>query len=449
MLLRSRTLIALLGLGIGAMPVGAAAHPMGNFSISHYAGITVHPRSIELRYVIDMAEIPTFQEIQDSGIVPEAGHPSLEGYLARKAEVLEAALVLELNGRRLMLQSESRRILFSPGAGDLPTMKLGIVYRASPTDALSAGLNRLVYRDENFPDRAGWKEVVAQPAPGIVLATSSAPGQDRSRQLTDYPTDLLNSPPQTVQAWLTFASEAPAAVSAAVESPAPPVVPTTLEGPPGTSSAPAIPATSDLTRTVRQPSVTTDVDGDRRVPPGARAVRLAEPLALQPNRQATRRDTFSDLIGSRPAGAGLVLFAALVAATLGAFHALEPGHGKTVVAAYLVGSRGTARHAMLLGLIVTASHTAGVYLLGGVTLYASRYVVPERLYPWLGALSGLTIAGLGFFLFLKRYAGRAHNDRHEAGHSHWPGQYHTHAVATDHQHFHTHRHEHAHARQHS
>ena len=92
------------------------------------------------------------------------------------------------------------------------------------------------------------------------------------------------------------------------------------------------------------------------------------------------------------------LSAALVAACLGAFHALEPGHGKTIVAAYLVGSRGTATHACLLGLIVTASHTSGVYLLGLVTLYASRYVVPEHLYPWLGVFSGLTIAGLGLYL---------------------------------------------------
>src|SRR5262249_18985180 len=129
----------------------------------------------------------------------------------------------------------------------------------------------------------------------------------------------------------------------------------------------------------------------------------APPLELQENRQAGRRDRFTDLIGSGPTRPGIVFFAALVAATLGAFHALEPGHRKPVVAAYLVGSRGTARHAMLLGLIVTASHTAGVYLLGAVTLYASRYIVPEQLYPWLGALSGLTIAVLGFSLFLKRY----------------------------------------------
>jgi ABC-type nickel/cobalt efflux system permease component RcnA len=150
--------------------------------------------------------------------------------------------------------------------------------------------------------------------------------------------------------------------------------------------------------------------------------------ALQPNKQATRRDAFSDLIAVKQTGVGVFLFAALVAATLGAFHALEPGHGKTVVAAYLVGSRGTAYHAVLLGLIVTASHTAGVYLLGGVTLYASRYVVPERLYPWLGVLSGLTIAGLGCFLFLRRYAESAHRHRHDHEHMHT----HPDASTTDH-----------------
>ena len=117
-----------------------------------------------------------------------------------------------------------------------------------------------------------------------------------------------------------------------------------------------------------------------------------------------------------------VLFsAALIAGGLGALHALEPGHGKTIVAAYLVGSRGTARHAVLLGIVVTAAHTAGVYLLGAVTLYASRYIVPEQLYPWLGAISGLSVAGLGVFIFLRHWTGETGDHSHAPGeqHSHW------------------------------
>ncbi len=113
--------------------------------------------------------------------------------------------------------------------------------------------------------------------------------------------------------------------------------------------------------------------------------------------------------------------AALIAAGLGALHALEPGHGKTIVAAYLVGSRGTPRHAVLLGLIVTAAHTAGVYLLGVITLYTSRWIVPEQLYPWLGIVSGLMIAGLASYLLLRAWTGEAADHGHEPGrsHSHW------------------------------
>src|SRR2546427_8845520 len=126
-----------------------------------------------------------------------------------------------------------------------------------------------------------------------------------------------------MRVWLSLASQDPAGGSAAVDSPVPRVAPTTRDDGPRASSARAIPDTGDLTRRVLRPPAATDVDGARRVPPAARAVRPADdqPLALEPNRQATRRDPFTDLIASKPAGAGLVVFAALVAATLRAFHA--------------------------------------------------------------------------------------------------------------------------------
>jgi ABC-type nickel/cobalt efflux system permease component RcnA len=390
-------LASLFVAGVLLTPRSGLAHPLGNFSISHYAGITLEATEIELHYLIDMAEIPTFQELQDSGLTPEAAPSIRDGYLARKAESLKDNLYLEVNGERLVLVTSARDLLFSPGAGGLPTMKLGILYRARLTPATPPAWHRVRYRDDNFLGRPGWKEVVAVSGPGVVLASSSVPEQDRSRRLADYPTDMLNSPPQTLEAQLVFGVEQPA-VRASLHSPRPP--------------------------STRAPS---SAIGDERTSPGApkgsNAVVGAPPAtgpepALQPNRQATRRDAFTDLIRVKQTGISVFFFAALVAATLGAFHALEPGHGKTVVAAYLVGSRGTAWHAVLLGLIVTASHTAGVYLLGGVTLYASRYVVPERLYPWLGAISGLTIAGLGFFLFLRRYAERGHRHRHDHEHAH-------------------------------
>jgi ABC-type nickel/cobalt efflux system permease component RcnA len=104
----------------------------------------------------------------------------------------------------------------------------------------------------------------------------------------------------------------------------------------------------------------------------------------------------------------------------------------------MVGSRGTARHALILGLIVTASHTAGVYLLGGVTFYASQHIVPEQLYPWLSLGSGLTIAVLGAVMFFRRYVGKDHEHGHHHGphgHHHHHGRLgHTHAHGPDHTH---------------
>ena len=157
-------------------------------------------------------------------------------------------------------------------------------------------------------------------------------------------------------------------------------------------------------------------------PPGpATLVPVSEPLHLQANQQATPRSAFTELITTRSLSLWFLITAAFIALGLGALHALEPGHGKTIVAAYLVGSRGTARHALLLGLIVTASHTAGVFALGAITLYASRYIVPEQLYPWLGVFSGLTIAGLGGYMFLRRWSGLDLDHSHTSGqlHSHW------------------------------
>src|SRR5690242_2102515 len=91
-----------------------------------------------------------------------------------------------------------------------------------------------------------------------------------------------------------------------------------------------------------------------------------------------------------------------LAFVLGAAHALTPGHGKTIVAAYLVGSRGTMKHAAFLGGMVTFTHTISVFLLGLGTLLLSQYIVPEKIIPILGAVSGLSIVIIGASLFFKR-----------------------------------------------
>jgi ABC-type nickel/cobalt efflux system permease component RcnA len=320
-----------------------------------------------------MAEIPTFQEMQDTKMVPQEGHPSLPGYLTQRVGALRAGLSIELNGQRLPLSAEASELIFPPGTGGLPTLKLGLLLRASLDGASAAAVHELRYQDTNFPGRAGWKEIIATGGQEITLLGSTVPEHDRSRELADYPTDLLNSPPQDVEARVIFVRQGPR--------------------------------------------------GGGNLASGELWPRI-EPVRLAVNRQLTPRRSFSDLVAVPQLGFGIVLVAMAVAVGLGAVHALEPGHGKTMVAAYLVGSRGTAWHAMVLGLIVTATHTAGVYILGAVTLFASRYVVPERLYPWLGVISGLSIAGLGFSLFLRRYAGLGHTHAH--AHSHYTHQPHPH-----------------------
>jgi len=148
---------------------------------------------------------------------------------------------------------------------------------------------------------------------------------------------------------------------------------------------------------------------------------VSAPLPLRANEQSTPRSKFTELIYARNLNFWFLFTAAFIAAGLGALHALEPGHGKTIVAAYLVGSKGTGQHAVFLGLIVTAAHTAGVYLLGAVTLYASQYIVPEHLYPWLGMISGIIIAVLALYMMIRAWTGEDGDHSHEIGsvHSHW------------------------------
>jgi high-affinity nickel-transport protein len=155
--------------------------------------------------------------------------------------------------------------------------------------------------------------------------------------------------------------------------------------------------------------------------PSVVAQPINETFDVRPNVQKTPRNRFTELIATQHLSVWFVLSGLVIAMALGALHALEPGHGKTIVGAYLVGSRGNTRDAVLLGATVTAAHTGGVYLLGLLTLYASRYVVPEKLYPWLSLLSGLLIVAVGAVLLLQHWTGSslAHEEDPARPHSHW------------------------------
>ena len=383
----SRRLVVLSALALLLAPPSGWAHPMGNFSVSHYSSLRIGEETIELRHILDMAEIPTFQEIQETGIVPEVGHPTLSAYLTRKAEVVKEGLRVHLDGRPLELRLLSPEVIFPPGAGGLPTMKVAFLYRAVGEAGGADGVHELTFRDDNLRDRAGWKEIVAVHGARVVFTQSSVPEEDRSEELSNYPTDLSSSPPQVLEARVLFRRMAVPGLAARETSA-------------GEKSTPRPAVVSSMTTGV-----------------------------LKPNHTPTPRSGLTEMVGTSEMGPTIILLAAFIAMGLGALHALEPGHGKTVVAAYLVGSRGTARHALILGLAVTLVHTAGVYVLGGVTLYASRYVVPERLYPLFAVVSGLMIAGLGMALFRQRYSGAVHPHFHGHDHAHLAGHTHDHIDA--------------------
>jgi ABC-type nickel/cobalt efflux system permease component RcnA len=141
----------------------------------------------------------------------------------------------------------------------------------------------------------------------------------------------------------------------------------------------------------------------------------------------TAEDGFAGLLD----GDGVLVLLLLAAFGWGAVHALSPGHGKAMVAAYLVGTRGSTRDAILLGATVTVTHTAGVVALGVVALGLSAWILPEQLYPWLTLASGLLVVGVGVAVLRGRMRGFGHSHAHDGGHHH-------------HHHDHDHHHDHSH-----
>ena len=389
------------------------AHPMGNFSINHYSKITIGQKSIEILYLVDMAEIPTYQDMRQFDLAPKSDDPSVSRYLEKQEAILDAGLSLESDGHPVQLKTTERRVTFAEGAGGLPTMKIGFLFRGQVD--LTAGTHDLSYADNNFAGRAGWKEIVAV-GNGAEILSSSAPATDRSDELTYYSSDALNSPPQQLSASINYRTLT-ADTGGRASTP-------TTETLASRMRSEAASTAIVLTRSQGSstPSALLNRNGVQPSDRWAVAASTVAPPIPAERAQKTPRSRFTELISTQRNLSFWFLFsAALIAASLGALHAMEPGHGKTMVAAYLVGSRGTPKHAVLLGIVVTAAHTSGVFLLGGVTLFASRYIVPEQLYPWLGAISGLSVAGLGVFIFLRHLTGETGEHSHTPGerHSHW------------------------------
>ena len=345
-----RLLLALLGaVGLSvAVAVPALAHPLGNFTINRFSQVQVSGDRIDVLYVIDFAEIPTFQEKQRTAVDP--------AYLDRRVRDLAAGLRLDVGGHRVPLVVDDHSVAFLDGQGGLQTMRLQILLSAAVPQS---GRQAAAYHDTNDAGRLGWKEIVVQQAGGARLLDSSVPTRSVSNALRNYPQDMLTSPLDQTDAHFAF------------------------------------------------------------VPTAGAAATQARGLGLTMSGAAhVITDRFAGLITPAHLSPSMVGMSILAAIALGALHALSPGHGKAVMAGYLVGTRGTARHAISLGLTITVTHMAGVLLLGLVTLFAASVITPERLYPWVTLLSGLLILGIGGALLLSRARTAVHG--HDHPHDHAP-----------------------------
>jgi ABC-type nickel/cobalt efflux system permease component RcnA len=220
----------------------------------------------------------------------------------------------------------------------------------------------LTFDDRSFPERIGWREVTLSARDGGRVVEADVPATSSSDQLRAYPADLLRSPLDVSSAGARVAlGSAPGAAPTIGAAPAP-----------------------------------LHVGGG-----------------------------FESLIERGELSIGALFLALVIAAFWGAAHALTPGHGKAMVAAYLVGTKGRPRDAVFLGGTVTIAHTAGVFALGFVTLGLSAFIVPEQLYPWLTLVSGVLVVAVGASVLRQRLRSREHHHHH-------------------HHHHHEHHHEHSH-----
>ena len=351
-------LLALLAAGALAVlvPGAASAHPLGNFTINHLSQVRISQGSVEIHYILDQAEIPTFQEIQQ---FDRDGDRDISGaergpLLQRKLGEIASGLRITVDGGDLPVRPpRGPTLTFPPGQGGLSLTRVEASFAASTPP----GEHRVQVHDDTYGDRVGWKAIQVLPGAGTDVR-SSVPASDPTRGLRAYPVDLLQSPPN--QRTASFA-----------------------------------------------------------VSPGSGRVSAPDGEDVGPVTTDRAQDGFAGALTSGNDHGLLILLLLGSAFVWGALHALSPGHGKTMVAGYLVGSRGRPKDAALLGLTVTITHTSAVFALGLITLAASAYVLPEDLYPWLGVASGAMVIAIGLWAIwtrLRRW--RAMRAAHDHGHHH-------------------------------
>jgi nickel/cobalt exporter len=363
-----------------ALPLVALAHPLGNFTVNVYAGLRVSTSDVRIDTVVDKAEIPTFQERLALDTDGDGDLSDAEIDAAREPEcrALIPSLTLDTAGTAVALQLVAAGLSFPPGAGGLSTLRLVCEFVA-PLLTPIAGNTVMTFTNRVDVERLGWREITLEGDGTTVGSTGDAiPVESVSKRLTNYPAALLTRPFSQNVATFTVAPGGPALPPLAVPD-AQPIAGLATASPAAVSAAPA-------------PSPVGGVPGGvgAGIPSVFREINLSPPI---------------------------ILLALVTAVALGAAHALEPGHGKTLMAAYLVGTRGTPAHAAGLGLSVTVAHTIGILAIAVLVVAAQTALPPDVVVRWLPAIAAVTVAGIGGWMIvteLRRRRVRAL----AAGHTH-------------------------------
>jgi nickel/cobalt exporter len=372
--------IAMTLLGL-ALPAITSAHPLGNFTINRYNGLTVAPTWTHIDRVVDMAELPTVTARQEMDTNRDGDVTNAEGatWADNTCRSMTADLSLSMGGRVMPLTTIGLGLTFAPGQAGLDTLRLVCTYRADYA-ALSAA-SSVEFRDNSFSTRQGWREIVVAAA-GVDLAGADAFAAGTSNRLHAYPV--------------------------------------------GTGGAIRAQSTADFSVTPNATAVSVGLPHvEDAVAPGSPpdvVVGRSSSVAVVPGGVGDLPTEITSLLQANDLSIPAILVAVLLAALIGAFHAATPGHGKTLMAAYLVGSRGTVRHALGLGLTVTFAHTVGVFTLGAIVLVAGAALPSERLIPILGLASGVVVTVLGVIFLAQRLRATRlahdHDQAHAHGHEH-------------------------------
>ena len=356
-----------LACAVGLFATSAAradtvASLLGSFTINQYCELRLDPGEVGVRFVVVFGQLPALRELHAAdadgdGVTTQAER---DAHVARLAPDFARRLSVSIDGTPVPLTAV-RWTSSLPAEQSGFSLRLDIDYVGRPESLANGGTATVAFDNANYAGQIGWHEIVVRSAPAIRAFDTDAFDESLTNGLAEALQALpADGPLDERTVHLRYAT--------------------------GALPAGAVPIGG---RTTKAP-VTQATPAPTDAPAG-------EWLPHQTKRLV-------DLIAAPVVSTPVMLLALLAAMVLGALHAFSPGHGKTIVGAYLIGSRSTPRHAIFLGLTVTVTHTLVVFAVGLATLIASRYVVPERLFPLLSLLSGLLVLGMGLVLLRQRWA---------------------------------------------